>query len=96
MKLKYTLSVSIYTFFNVFVINNKNQLTTNSEIHNKNSRQLNNFHQPRHNLSKHLKGSLYLGIKVYNNLTSCTENRTTQAASKSVQKTFYSYTLFIP
>jgi hypothetical protein len=37
----------------VFVINSRNQFTINSEIHSKNSRQFNNFHQPRYNLSKY-------------------------------------------
>ena len=40
----------------LFVINNRNQFTINSEIHSINSRQFNNFHQPRSNLSKHQKG----------------------------------------
>jgi hypothetical protein len=72
-----------------FVINNKEQFTTNSEIHNKNSRQLNNFHQPRANLSMHIKGSLYLGIMVYNNLTSCIENKTDNPNSFKIgSKTF--------
>jgi len=43
--------------FMLFVINNKNQFTTISEIQNKNTRQLNHFHQPRPNLSKYLKGT---------------------------------------
>jgi hypothetical protein len=37
---QYILSLAI------FVINNKHQFTTNSEIHNKNTKQLNNIHEP--------------------------------------------------
>jgi hypothetical protein len=59
----------------IFVINNKHQFTTNSEIHNKNTRQLNNFHPPRPNLSKCLKGISHLGIMVYNNLSSCIKGK---------------------
>jgi hypothetical protein len=40
----------------LFVINNRNQFTINSEIHSINSRQFNNFHQPRYNLSTYQKG----------------------------------------
>ena len=69
----------------IFVINNKHQFTTNSEIHNKNTRQLNNFHPPIPNLSKDLIGISYLGIKVYNSLPSCIKDKIdNQKASKSV------------
>jgi hypothetical protein len=75
---QYTLSLAI------FVINNKNQFTTNSEIHNKSTRQRHNFHPPRCNLFKYLKGISYLGIKVYNNFPSCIKDKTdNQTASKS-------------
>jgi hypothetical protein len=40
----------------VFVVNNTNQFTTNSEIHSINSRQFSNFHQPRSDLFKYQKG----------------------------------------
>ena len=58
----------------IFVINNKHQFTANSEIHN--TRQLNNFHPPRPNLSKYLKGISYIGNKIYNNLPSCIKDKT--------------------
>jgi hypothetical protein len=35
-----------------FVNNNTHQFTTNSEIHNKNKRRLNNFYPPKPNLPK--------------------------------------------
>ena len=79
-----------------FVINNKNQLTTNSCIHNKNTRQLNNIHQPRPNLSKYLKVTSYLGIKVHNNLPSCINDKTDNP--KKVQNQFkknFTLTLFL-
>jgi hypothetical protein len=47
---EYVLSLSL------FVLNNRNQFTLNSEIHNINSRQFNTFHQPRYNLSKYQEG----------------------------------------
>ena len=37
----------------LFVINNRNHSTINSEIHGINSRHFNSFHQPRSNLSKY-------------------------------------------
>jgi hypothetical protein len=40
----------------LFVINNRNQFTIHSEIHSINSRQFNNYHQPKSNLSKYQKG----------------------------------------
>ena len=40
----------------LFVINNRNQFTIHSEIDSINSRQFNDFHQPRSNLSKYQKG----------------------------------------
>jgi hypothetical protein len=39
-----------------FVIKKRNQVTINSEIHSINSRQFNNCHQPKSNLSKYQKG----------------------------------------
>lgn len=80
----------------LFVINNKNQFTTNSENHNKNTRQLNNIHQTRHNLSKYLKVKSYLGIKIHNNLPSCIKNKTDNPKNVQNQfkKTVYSYTIF--
>jgi hypothetical protein len=77
---KYLLSLTLY------VINNKNQFKTNSENHNKNTRQLNGIHQPRPNLSKYLKVTSYLGIKVHNNLPSCIKDKTDNP--KKVQNKF--------
>jgi hypothetical protein len=51
-----------------FVIKNKNNLTTNSEIHFVETSQHTNFHQPTLNLSKYQKGIYYSGIRFHNNL----------------------------
>jgi hypothetical protein len=40
----------------LFVINNRNRFTINSEIYNINITQFNNFHQPTYNLSKYQVG----------------------------------------
>jgi hypothetical protein len=40
----------------LFVINNRNQCTIHSKIHRVYSRQFNNFHQSRYNLSKYQEG----------------------------------------
>jgi hypothetical protein len=74
-----------------FVINNKNQFTTNSEIHNQNTRQLNNIHQPGPNLSKYLKVTSYLGIKFHNNLPSCIKDKIDNP--KKVQNQFKNFLL---
>ena len=50
IKNQYVLSLLL------FVINNRNRFTINSEIHNINIRQFNNFHQPTYNLSKYQVG----------------------------------------
>ena len=69
----------------LFVINNKNQFTTNSEIHNQNTRQLNNIHQPRPNLSKYLKVTSNLGIKVHNNLPLWIRDKTDNPKKVQIQ-----------
>jgi hypothetical protein len=69
---------------------------TNSEIHNKNTRQLNNMNLPRPNLSKYLNGTSYLGIKVYYNLHSCIKDKNDNP--KVVQNQFkklFTLTLFL-
>jgi len=71
----------------ICVINNKHQFTTNSEIHNKNKRQLNNLYPPRPNLPKYLNGMSYLGIKFYNNLPSYIK-LTTKELQNQFQKLF--------
>lgn len=80
----------------LFVINNKNQFMTNSEKYNTNTRQLNNMHLPRPNLSKYLKGTLYLGIKVYNNLHSCIKDKNDNPKKFQNQlKKHFTFTLFL-
>jgi hypothetical protein len=69
---------------------------TNSEKYNTNTRQLNNMHLPRPNLSKYLKGTLYLGIKVYNNLHSCIKDKNDNPKKFQNQlKKHFTFTLFL-
>jgi hypothetical protein len=50
------------------IIKNKHQFTVNSEIHNINTRQHSNLHQPAPNLTGFKQGSYYSGVKIYNKL----------------------------
>jgi len=52
----------------LFVVNNKNLFTLNSENHTKGTRQNNNFYQPITNLTVYQNGVHYMGIKIFNNL----------------------------
>jgi len=52
----------------LFIVNNKNLFTLNSENHTKGTRQSNNFYQPITNLTIHQKGVHYMGIKIFNSL----------------------------
>jgi hypothetical protein len=73
MKLKILLSSSQYIFFLIHsLIKSKNQFTVNSDIHNINTRQHYNFHQPMRYVTKYIKRIYYLGLKVYSNLPSHT------------------------
>jgi hypothetical protein len=51
----------------LFVVQNKNELMVNSEIHGINTRQHSNLHQPLSNLTKYQNGIYYSGLKFYNN-----------------------------
>jgi hypothetical protein len=46
----------------MFMIRNRSQFSINSEIHNSNTRQHANFHQPSVNVTKYQKGVYYLGV----------------------------------
>jgi len=52
----------------MFVIKNKNQFTVNSEIHNINTRQHANLHQPTSNLTGYQQGIYCSEVSVYNKL----------------------------
>ena len=52
----------------LFVVNNKNLFTLNSENHTKGTRQNTNFYQPITNLTVCKKGVHYMSIKIFNNL----------------------------
>jgi hypothetical protein len=51
-----------------FVIKNKETFITNNEIHEHDTRQVNNLHFPLATLKKFQSGAYYMGIKIYNNL----------------------------
>jgi len=53
----------------MFIIKNtKNQFTVNSEIHNINTSQHTNLHQPTSKLTGYQQGIYYSGVRVYNKL----------------------------
>jgi hypothetical protein len=57
-----------------FVVNNKDQFRSNSEIYGRNTRHNNNLHYPTCNLTVFQKGVYYFGIKVSNSLPSSIRN----------------------
>jgi hypothetical protein len=54
----------------LFMMRNKKQFLTNSEIYHSNTRQQANLHLPLVNVTKYQKGVYYQGIKVFNTLPS--------------------------
>jgi hypothetical protein len=67
MELKMLPLPSQYIFFLLlFVINNMEQYTVNSEVYHMNTRQHSNLHLPLPNLTKCQKGVYCLGIKIFN------------------------------
>jgi len=52
----------------IFVVENKKLFYVYSEIHNINTTQNFNLHQPQANLTLYQKGAYYSGIKVFNNI----------------------------
>jgi hypothetical protein len=52
----------------MFVSNNREQYFANFEIHNMNTRHINDLHLPRTHLSIYQKGVYYSGIKIFNSL----------------------------
>jgi hypothetical protein len=68
-KLKILPLMSQYILsFVMFIIKNKNQFTVNSEIHDINTRQNTNLHQPTSNLTGYQQGIYYSGVRVCNKL----------------------------
>jgi hypothetical protein len=58
----------------LFVVNNKDQFKSNSEIYGRNTRHNNNLHYLTCNLTVFQKGVYYLGIKFFNSLPSGIRN----------------------
>jgi hypothetical protein len=58
----------------LFVVNNRDQFKSNSEIYGRNTRHNNNLHYPICNLTVFQKGVHYLGTKVFNSLPSSIRN----------------------
>jgi hypothetical protein len=68
-KLKILPLMSQYVFsITLLIIKNQQQFTINSEIHNINTRQHTNLHQPAPNLTGFKQDIYYSGVKIYNNL----------------------------
>jgi len=59
---QYTLSLLM------FVVQNKNLFSRNTENHNIDTRQRNNSYLPQANITIYQKGAYYSGIKIFNNL----------------------------
>jgi hypothetical protein len=57
----------------MYVVNNKHLFTKNLEVHNHDTRSVNNFHLPITNLTKDQKGD-YTVIKIFNYLPTRIEN----------------------
>jgi len=58
----------------LFVVNNKNLFHINSEVHNFNTRQNSNLHQPQANISLYQRGAYCSGIKVFKSIPSNIKN----------------------
>jgi hypothetical protein len=52
----------------LFVVENKDLFTLNSEIYTKSTRQINNFYQPTTNYTLYQKEVHHMGIKIFNSL----------------------------
>ena len=48
------------------MVNNKHLFKANMDVHNYETRNKTNLHQPSANLAKYYKGPYYFGIKVFN------------------------------
>ena len=67
-KLQILPLTSQYILSLMFVVQNKNFFSTNTEKHNLDTRQRNNLNHPQTNLIIYEKQTYYLGIKFFNNL----------------------------
>jgi hypothetical protein len=66
VKILTLVSQYIYSLV-IFIIENRDYHTCNYDIHNRNSRQGTNLHEPIVSLSLYQKGSINMGIKIFNN-----------------------------
>jgi hypothetical protein len=82
----------------LFMIRNKNQFPVNSEIYHIDTRQHANFHEPSVNVTKYQKGVYYIGVKVFNMLSSYikTEFDNPKKFKVVLQNFFYMKIPFIP
>ena len=53
----------------MFAVQNKSLFSTNTENHNIDTRQRNNFYLPQANLTIYQKGAYFNGTKIFNNLS---------------------------
>jgi len=63
--------ISQYIFSIAMFVIKHNQFTLNSKIHNINTRQHLNLHQPSPDLTGFIHGIYYSGVRIYNNLPFC-------------------------
>ena len=80
----------------LFVVQNRNQFKANLEIHDVNTRQHFDFHQPLSCLSKYQKGVYYNGIKVFYSLPSYIKDKSDDYRDfKLIFKTFFAQKLIL-
>ena len=79
------------------IVQNKNLLSTNTENHNKDTRQRNNLYVTQANLSVYQKAVYYSGTEIFNNLPTEIKNvaNNLKKFKVSLKKFLYSYSFYI-
>ena len=72
-----------------FLLQNQERFTSNTEIHNINTRNKLKLHKPISNLTLYQKGVCYMSIRIFNKLPECTE--TVSDNERSFIPTFIEY-----
>ena len=81
----------------LFVVKNKHFFILNSENHNKTTRQLNKLYHPITNLTVYQRGLHYMGIRIFNNLSSYIKDISKKLRNlKIISNDSYTYIPFIP
>jgi len=83
---------SLYIYQIIMFVNKNNELyVRNDTIHNHNTRQNKNLHQPAANLTQYQNGVVYKGTKMYNNLPTYIKKESSNAKkfAKVLKKFLY-------